>query len=404
MKRIFAAVLVLTIVTFFTGCLSPGGPPATPGTSPTAGSGTTVAAPSTGTIRVLVTDAPGEVSSVNISVSRVEVHKAGSDGEPGAWTSLNVTEQDQPFNLLALQNGLTMTLAEGFQVESGNYTQLRMTVFSVLVNTEDGPAEGYPARVPSNILKFVRPFSLEGGGAISLLVDFDVAKSVVFTGGPKGDGVRVIFKPVVKLSIQGEQQTTQGEPVTEEEPAPGDETTTTPLAEPTAVFEPVSGPVETLVTVNGTDWATEETIASVTVGGEPVVDPALQVSTTGNLTGSITIPAGLAPGACDIVIEGDTSGSQTFPEAFTVTATATFELDSELSTQLNVRGTGWAASDSIISVELNGEPVTYDLQIDASGNLTGNITLPDGLAGPCDITIEGDASGSQSFPDAFTAT
>ena len=95
MKRILAAVLVLTIVTFFTGCLSPASPSSAPGTPLPAGDGMTTTA-STGTIRVLVTDAPGNVSSVNISVSKVEVHKSGSNGEPGAWTSLNVTDQDQP--------------------------------------------------------------------------------------------------------------------------------------------------------------------------------------------------------------------------------------------------------------------------------------------------------------------
>ena len=40
------------------------------------------------------------------------------------------------------------------------------------------------------------------GGEITLIVDIDAAKSVIFTGATKGDGVKILFKPVVKLSIE----------------------------------------------------------------------------------------------------------------------------------------------------------------------------------------------------------
>ena len=123
-----------------------------------------------------------------------------------------------------------MLLAEGDEVEAGKYTQLRMTVFDVIVKTDDGPEEGYQAKVSSNKLKFVRPFTLEGGGTVPLIVDFDAAKSVVFTGVTNGNGAKVIFKPVVKLL--GEQE---GQPE--------------PTQATKADFDPSRGTVGTVITV-----------------------------------------------------------------------------------------------------------------------------------------------------------
>ena len=159
-----------------------------------------VTEPSTGIIQVLVTDAPKhDVHSVNITVSKVEVHKAGGDGTSGKWTSLNVTHE-KPFNLLDLQNGLTMLLADG-EVKAGKYTQLRMTIFEVIVDYDDVVQE---AEVPSGELKFVHPFTLEAGGSITLIVDIDAAKSVIITGGKKQEEDKVLFKPVVKLQVISE--------------------------------------------------------------------------------------------------------------------------------------------------------------------------------------------------------
>jgi hypothetical protein len=162
--------------------------------------------PSTGTIQVLVTDAPNhDVSRVELTVSEVEVHKVGVDGESGNWTTLDI--QEETFNLLDLQNGLTMLLADG-EVEAGKYTQLRMTVFEVIVDYDD--VMGKQAEVPSGEMKFVRPFTLEAGDNITLIVDIDAAKSVIVTGGTKQDKGKVLFKPVVKLQVvQGQEPDTQ---------------------------------------------------------------------------------------------------------------------------------------------------------------------------------------------------
>jgi PBP1b-binding outer membrane lipoprotein LpoB len=227
MKKVFILIVALAVAAMlFTGCAQCKEPSVTTGqTTPSTtssmgqstpstasspeqtNSGTAIATapnspepatgPSTGTIQVLVTDAPKhDVSRVELTVSEVEVHKAGSDNESGNWTTLAI--QEKTFNLLDLQNGLTMLLADG-EIEAGTYTQLRMTVFSVVVDYDD--VVGAQAEVPSGELKFVRPFTLEAGDNITLIVDIDAAKSVVITGGSNQDNAKVLFKPVVKLQV-----------------------------------------------------------------------------------------------------------------------------------------------------------------------------------------------------------
>ena len=315
MKRGFILLTVLALAaTLLAGCAldeetTPGSTaqPPIPGpstgtieeTTPGPTAQPSIPGPSTGTIKVLVTDAPGDVSEVNVTVSEVEVHKAGGDGESGQWITLDIANEGEPFNLLALQDGLTLLLAGG-QVEAGKYTQLRMTVFNVIVKTDDGPENEYQAIVPSGKLKFVRPFTLEAGETITLIVDFDAAKSVVFTGATKDGEVKVLFKPVVKLSIEHEEN---------------------PSA-PTANFEPDTGPpVGIVIDVYGTGWVASENITSVEVGTVAATTHTLTV-VDGNLSGTITVPGGLAPGPYSIVIEGETSGEQTFADAFEVEVTA----------------------------------------------------------------------------------
>ena len=165
-----------------------------------AGASCTEAEAKTGTIEVRVTDAPPgyEVTSIMVTVSEVAVHKAGDNGG-GEWITLDIVEGT--FNLLELE-GLELTLATEV-VEAGKYTQLRMTVFTVEVTyLEEGETEAttVEATVPSGELKFVRPFDLEAGETIALLLDFDADKSVVITGNDK-----VIFNPVVTLATPQSQ-------------------------------------------------------------------------------------------------------------------------------------------------------------------------------------------------------
>ena len=110
-------------------------------------------------------------------------------------------------------------LAEG-GVPTGNYTQIRVTVDRVDVtyqeNTESEniTVETVEAEIPSDKLKFVRPFRVIDGGTTTIVLDFDLDKSVVFTGARKDGEVKVIVKPVVKLGITYGEDTTPPAQVT----------------------------------------------------------------------------------------------------------------------------------------------------------------------------------------------
>ena len=149
----------------------------------------------TGTIEVRVTDAPGDVEEIWVTVSEVEVNKAVDDGDE-EWIPIDIVAGT--FDLLLLEE-LELVVAVG-GVEVGKYTQVRMTISEVEVKFFE-VEDLVGAKLPSGKLKFVRPFdvgiALTEGATITLVLDFDAEKSFVVTGAGE-----VIVKPVVKLEIQ----------------------------------------------------------------------------------------------------------------------------------------------------------------------------------------------------------
>jgi hypothetical protein len=160
-------------------------------TSTTTGTttGTTAAyAAGEGRIQVYVTDAPAEgISSIIIQAGSVEVHRAG-DTE-GEWITL--LENPPSFDLLQL-SGIQSLLGSA-DVDSGNYTQIRLAINLVTVTIA---GKEKTAEVPSGKLKFVGNITVTEGQTTSVSIDFDAEKSVIVKGN--GD---VSLKPVVKLLI-----------------------------------------------------------------------------------------------------------------------------------------------------------------------------------------------------------
>ena len=182
-------------------------------------------AQATGTLQIMVTDAPPEeeVTSIMVTVESVEVHKAnaaqeqeqeqeGGQGqnqeqeqqqladnstnnsteEEAGWLPVNILAGNETFDLLQIQ-GIEEVLAIA-ELEPGKYTQIRMTVSNVQVRLGDGNLTD--VMLPSGKLKFVRPFDIVEGQTTALLFDFDAEKSVNVTGSGQ-----IIVKPVVKLSM-----------------------------------------------------------------------------------------------------------------------------------------------------------------------------------------------------------
>jgi hypothetical protein len=182
-------------------------------------------AQATGTLQIMVTDAPPEeeVTSIMVTVESVEVHKANaaqeqeqeqeggqgqnqeqeqqqlannstnnSTSEEAGWLPVNILAGNETFDLLQIQ-GIEEVLAIA-ELEPGKYTQIRMTVSNVQVRLGDGNLTD--VILPSGKLKFVRPFNIVEDQTTALLFDFDAEKSVNVTGSGQ-----IIVKPVVKLSM-----------------------------------------------------------------------------------------------------------------------------------------------------------------------------------------------------------
>jgi len=149
-----------------------------------------------GIIEIRVTDPPPPgVSSANVTLTKIEVHKASdnvSDNKSG-W--ITVIEHEATFNLFEVID--KADILGSANVTAGKYTQIRLDVIRVEGLTK--AMEPYEAEIPSGKLKFTKPFNVEAGKKTILTMDFDGDKSLVMTGKTK-----FLFKPVVKLSVEYE--------------------------------------------------------------------------------------------------------------------------------------------------------------------------------------------------------
>jgi Domain of unknown function (DUF4382) len=151
--------------------------------------------PGFGTVKLRLTDAPGDFQEVNLAVAEVSAHFEGAGGESdstGGWQVLRA----EPLNvdLLTLRNGVFTTLAVT-QVPAGHYTQIRLKLASGSNVVVDGVT--HPLTVPSGMqsgYKLVGGFDVPAGGLLDLTLDFDAARSVVLTGSGT-----YILKPTVRV-------------------------------------------------------------------------------------------------------------------------------------------------------------------------------------------------------------
>jgi hypothetical protein len=160
-----------------------------------------------GTVRVHVTDAPGDVQALHVQIVGVSIHRAGGDAEAdsdsvevegdehddGGWETLSTDTTS--VDLMTLRNGVTEGLAVGV-VPAGRYTQIRLKLApgsDVVI----GDAV-HPLVVPSGLtsgLKLIHPFVVPDGGEIHLTLDFDAKTSVIETAA----GVWML-KPTIRVS------------------------------------------------------------------------------------------------------------------------------------------------------------------------------------------------------------
>jgi len=150
--------------------------------------------PGKGTLKIYLTDAPGDYSEVNVTIYKIQIHLAGEDEEDeGEWIECLTTQVT--YNLIDLIY-VSVLLSE-CELTSGKYTQIRLFITDPEIKLNGG--EVYitliiPSAYQTGI-KLIHPFEIVDDGITELTIDFDAEKSVIKTGNGK-----YIMKPVISLS------------------------------------------------------------------------------------------------------------------------------------------------------------------------------------------------------------
>lgn len=145
-------------------------------------------------LEVRLTDDPADYDAVNIDIQDVQINVTG-DSTSGGWQSLTGVNRGI-YNLLDLVNDKDTLLAVA-DIPTGQISQMRLILGpqnSVVVDGEE-----YELKTPSaqqSGLKLNIHQDVTAGVLYTILLDFDVAKSVVQTGNKK-----FILKPVIRTVL-----------------------------------------------------------------------------------------------------------------------------------------------------------------------------------------------------------
>jgi len=205
LKKYFAfALLILISLVFFAGCVNELVVPENGSNSPESEDSLVYENPSgssstgKGTLKLYLTDAPGEFLQLNIVISRIDGHiSVDGEGEEGYWKELVSWPGGLPVDLLILQ-GVSLLLGSS-ELDVNHYTQLRVFLKeeAELVVEEEGGSVPYTLTIPSSAntgIKLNRPFDIVEGEITKLTLDFDAHKSIIKTGNDKYK-----MKPVITV-------------------------------------------------------------------------------------------------------------------------------------------------------------------------------------------------------------
>jgi hypothetical protein len=155
-------------------------------------------------LEVRLTDAPGDFQRVVLDVQQVEVHLK-EESDPSGWQTLAFTPQ--VVNVLDYVNGKSALLVST-DFAPGDLKEIRLILGpnSYVVGTD---GQTYALKTPSGQTSGVKlklnQVTLTAGSTYQLLLDFDVAKSIVERGNwrPSNDKKeRYLLKPVIRLVAQ----------------------------------------------------------------------------------------------------------------------------------------------------------------------------------------------------------
>ena len=142
-------------------------------------------------LKVFLTDSPGNFEKVMIDVQSVEIQLGNTQNDNG-WRTLE-TFSPAVFNLLDFSNGLDTLLGE-IELPAGQISQIRLILGTNNSLTLNG--ETFPLTVPSAYtsgLKLNLHADLQEGIIYKVWIDFDAGRSIVKTGNNQYK-----LKPVIR--------------------------------------------------------------------------------------------------------------------------------------------------------------------------------------------------------------
>lgn len=159
-------------------------------------------------LKVVLTDAPGDFESVFIDIQEVRVRRVDSTEADSAESDstenheneewVTVSQDPVRVDLLTLQNGNTLVLGDT-ELEPGTYDQMRLILGDDNEVVVEG--QGHFLKTPSaqqSGLKLKLNAEIEEGSSYTLLVDFDASRSIVKTGNGMNPNFNYLLKPVLR--------------------------------------------------------------------------------------------------------------------------------------------------------------------------------------------------------------
>jgi len=123
--------------------------------------------PNIGTLFIMLTDAPVNLTHLNVTIDSISAHRQGYGNE--TWVNLTFVNNvaEVYFDLLALQDvAMNLSITE---IPPGNYTMIKMHVKAANATYADGNTTDLD--VPSEHIRVIIHFEIVQGGMTKLLID-----------------------------------------------------------------------------------------------------------------------------------------------------------------------------------------------------------------------------------------
>jgi len=152
------------------------------------------------TVKVRMTDAPGDYKSVFVNVVDVMIKSDTEISGEEDWVSLTGVQTGM-YDLLTLTGGVTQLLADA-EVEAGYLSEIRLVLGgdNYLILNDGSRQELSTSSAQQSGLKIKVDQELEAGEEYEFLLDFDVDKSIV----KAGESGQYILKPVIRATATSE--------------------------------------------------------------------------------------------------------------------------------------------------------------------------------------------------------